>query len=227
MNSFLTCPADCDDELTLGPIEVVQDCTAYSQRYSQLCGLILMPDGATLPADWTSAADWGDVIDNAITGNAKGRYLVGEGEIGEPEGVEAEYPKRKTRVSSRVYTLEFSVRNLSDVQYEFLRQLQCGWIDFTFWHETVGGRLFGGTTGIEPLGVNVSFLYSGGRDDKEEAVITLTFESDGDPDRADVDGIAEEVASSTTLYTAFGPVAGGDEAFGPTAAGDEVYGFPE
>ena len=224
MNSFLTCP-DCDDSFQLGPIAVDQDCTLYEQKYSQVCGIILQPNSASAPSDWTSAASWATVIDNAATGSSKSKYLVGEGEIEPPDGDLTEYPKRKQRVTSRLYTVDLTVKNLSDQQYAFLKQLQCGWIDFRFWVETVGERLFGGATGIEPFAVDVAFLYSGGRNDKEEAVLTITYESDGDPPRGDVPGISEAVAGVSTMYTAYGPTTGGDEAYGPTSGGDTVYGF--
>jgi len=226
MNSFLTCP-DCDTDLELGPVDVQQDCISYTQRYSQLCGLIIHPNDAPLPTDWTDTNDWTTVLDNSISGNIKGRYLVGEGELDAPDDEEVDYPKRRVRISNRLYTIEFTVKNLSDVQYAFLQQLQCGWTDFVFWHETVGGRLFGGPTGIIPYSVNVTFPYGGGRNDKELAIIELAFESDGDPPRADVTGIAAAAAAGSTTYVAFGPVDdSGAIVFGPVDGGSTVFGFP-
>lgn len=225
MNSFLDCPTDCD--LTLGPVEVYQDCIAYKQRLSQLCGLIILPDEADLPADWTDAQQWALVLDNSITGNEKGRYLAGEGEVDEPEADETNYPKREIRITKRLYTLDFTVKNLSDIQYEFLRQLQCGWKGFRFWYETLGGRLLGGAGGITPFFVDAVIPYDGGRSDKERGEIMIQFESDGDPDRADVSGIGEAVEGASTGYVAFGPVDDGDVVFGPVDDGDVAFGYPE
>ena len=193
MNAFLTCP-DCDDNFSLGVIDVDQDCTLYDQKFSQVCGLILLPDLGTLPTDWTDAADWAAVIDNGVISPSKGKYLVGEGEIDAPDEERTDYPKRWQRVTSRLYSVELTVKNLNAAQYDFLRQLQCGWVDFRFWIETVGGRLFGGANGIDPALVTVAFVYSGGRNDKEQAILTIEYESDGDPERADVAGIADAVA---------------------------------
>lgn len=226
MNSFLTLP-DCGDDLTLTAIDVNQDCTLYDQVFSQICGVILMPNTASAVPDWTDVDSWATVIDNSLANNSKGKYLVGEGEIEEPDGDTAEYPKRQLRILNRVYTLDLTIKNLSDAQYEFLRAMQNGWTGFKFWIETVGGRLLGGSSGIAPVLVNVSFLYSGGRNDREEAVLTLQYESDGDPPRTDITGLADAVANVVTVYTAFGPSSGGDEAFGPTPGGDEVWGFAE
>lgn len=186
MNTFLTCPADCDTALVLGAIDVNQDCTSYQQKYSQVCDLIIMPDGATAPLDWTSAptvAAVSGAVDNADTVGGKSKHLVGEGGIAAPEKIADEYPKRKTKVNFRVYTLPFVVKNLSDDQYEFLRQLQCGNTDFKIWYANVGGHIFGGANGIDITSIDADFPLSEGRDDKESATVTVTWEADGDPER--------------------------------------------
>lgn len=186
MNSFLTCPADCDSTLTLGAIDVNQDCTSYQQKYSQICDLIIMPDGATEPLDWTGAPTVTAVtgeVDNADTVGGKSKHLVGEGGIAAPEKVVDEYPKRKTKTSFRTYTLTFVVKNLGDDQYDFLRQLQCGDTQFVIWYANVGGHIFGGANGVDIDSIDVDFVYSEGRDDKEQATIIITWEADGDPER--------------------------------------------
>lgn len=186
MNTFLTCPADCDTSLTLGAIDVAQDCTNYTQKYSQICDLIIQPDGATAPLDWTGAPTVTAVatqVDNADTLGGKSKWLVGEGGIAAPEKTVDEYPKRKTKVNFRTYTLTFVVKNLSDDQYDFLRQLQCGVTDYKIWYANVGGHIFGGSTGIDPDSVDVDFIYSEGREDKEQATILISWEADGDPQR--------------------------------------------
>ena len=127
MNTFLTCPADCDTALVLGAIDVNQDCTNYSQKYSQICDLILQPDGANAPLDWTSAptvtAQVPNEVDNASTAGTFSKHIVGEGGIAVPEKIADEYPKRKTKVNFRLFTLTFVVKNLSDDQYAFMQSI--------------------------------------------------------------------------------------------------------
>lgn len=186
MNTFLTCPADCDEALVLGAIDVNQDCTNYQQKYSQVCDLIIMPDGATAPLNWASAPTVTAVtgeVDNADTVGGVSKHLVGEGGIAVPEKIADEYPKRKTKVNNRLYTLTFTVKNLSDDQYDFCRQLQCGSTAFSIWYANVGGHIFGGANGIDILSIDCDFPLNEGRDDKELAIITVTWESDGDPAR--------------------------------------------
>lgn len=186
MNTFLACPADCDTALTLGAIDTNQDCTSYAQKYAQISDLIIKPDAANAPLNWTGAPTVAAVageIDNTNTDGTKSKWLVGEGGIVAPDKVVDEYPKRKTKVNFRTYTLTFNVKNLGDDQYDFLRQLQCGSTDFKIWYANVGGHIFGGANGIDILSIDCDFIYSEDRNAKEIATVTITWESDGDPAR--------------------------------------------
>jgi hypothetical protein len=186
INNFVTCPADCNATVNLTAIQALQDCTTYEQKYSQVKSIVLTPDGEVAPFNWSAAPAVTLVsgeIDNTTSNGTKSKWLVGEGGIPAAEKIVDEYPGRKTRTSFRTYTLTFNVKNLSQAQYDFLRLLQCGVTDFKLWYETVGGHLFGGAAGVDISGLDVDFIYGEGRDDKEYATITLTWEADGDPPR--------------------------------------------
>lgn len=188
MNTFLTCPADCDTALVLGAIDVQQDCTTYVQKYSQVCDVLLTPTGAPQPLDWTGAPTVTAVagaVDNADTVGGKSKWIVGEGGIAVPEKVTDEYPKRKSKTNFRVYTLIHTIKNMSDEMYDFLLQLQCGSTAFSFAYATVGAKVFGGANGISVNSIDVDFPKGEGRDDKELAILTITWEADGDPPRGD------------------------------------------
>lgn len=197
MNSFLSCPTDCSTPLLLPAIEQVQNCTNYKQAFSQISDLIIVPDGAPDPLDLTGAPDAALVaasIDNMNVDNTKSRHIVGEGGVAAPEKITDEYPKRQSRTVFRTYTLTFNIKNLTDAQYEFLRALQCGWTGFSFYYANVGGHLFGDAGGILPASVDVDFPLAEGRDDKEIATLTITWDADGDPPRynkpADMDSLS-------------------------------------
>jgi hypothetical protein len=185
-NDFISCPADCDTEFVFPAIPVDQSCSTYEQPFSQVCDLVIQPTGAAAPFDFTTPATPTVVsseIDNTDATNAKSKHLVGEGGVAVPEKDIGEYPKRQTRITNRVYTLVLNIKNLSDSMYEFLRGLQCGPTNFTFYYGTVGGRLFGPDGGIEPSSIDVDLPLGEGRDDKEIGTITITWDADGDPDR--------------------------------------------
>jgi hypothetical protein len=188
INEFLTCPADCDTALVLGALPTKQDCTSWKQRYAQVRGLLIIPTGAAPPLDFTTPKDPtvnpGEIDNTDVTG-LKSKLLFGEGEIPEPEATTDDYPNRKQRDAFKTYTLTHTIKSLDDETYEFLRLLQCGRTDFTFMYDTVGNWLFSdAAVGISPDSVRVAFPRGGGRDDKELATITLVWEADGDPDRA-------------------------------------------
>lgn len=188
-NSFLTCPADCNDDLQLGALDVDQDCTNYDLTDSQVCDLLIVPDSATTdPITWEDADPFEATVDLAEIDNqsidgTKSKLISGIGGIDEPEVEIIEYPKKKTKVGNRIYTLIFEVKNLSDDQYNTLRQFQCGWTSFKFRYADLGGFLYGGSTGIIPKSTNCTFPKGAGNTDKNFARITITWEADGDPDR--------------------------------------------
>lgn len=187
LNNFLSCPNDCGTVIQLPAIPVNQGCTAYALEFSQVCGVLILPTGAALPSDWTSAEDWADAIDNTNTNNTKGKYLIGEGQVPAPELDEVEYPKRLKRVVNRLYRMEIDVDDVNVSNYSFLQKFQCGFTDFVFWIETVSGYLFGGSAGISPSFADAQFPLNGGRDDKMFSKLIIEWDADGDPPRASVD----------------------------------------
>jgi hypothetical protein len=185
INSFLTCPSDCGD-LDFGALDTNQDCTSYEQKYSQICGIYFCPSGVDA-LDWTtpSAPAIPDpaTLDNSTTDGSTVKYLVVEAGIDAPEKEVAEYPKRKTRVVGRTYAIRGVVKNMTDNQREFLRQMQCGDTSWTIYYETIGGYIFGGQGGIAISFMDAELPLGGGRDDKELGNILIDFEADGDPPR--------------------------------------------
>ena len=187
MQTFLSCPADCDTALNLPAINANQDCTNYDQLDSQVCDLVIVPDTtASDPFDWTDPSAPTLIsggIDNTVTDNSKAKRLVGEGGVPVPEKIVSEYPKKKNRITGRRYTLTFNVKDMGDESYAFLRALQCGWTGFKFYYANLGGHGFGPEGGIDVLSVDVDMPLSEARDDKELGTIILTWEADGDPAR--------------------------------------------
>lgn len=186
LQNFLTCPADCDTDLELGAIPEEQDCTSYPQLDSQVSDLIIIPDGASDPLDWaTPSAPTVTVggIDNTVVDNSASKRIVGEGEVPEPQEEVMEYPKNKSKVTKRTYTLNHTIKQMDDDTYELLRQLQCGWTGFTFYYANLAGYGFGPEGGIVPTSIKVVMPLSGGRGEKQFGRITITWEADGDPAR--------------------------------------------
>ncbi len=192
VNQFTTCPADCDDNNLLPALSAIQDCTSYEQVRSQIHTLRLMPQvGGVSSADpYTNFATTPTITalaqDNTNADNTKSRFLVGEGGIAEPAESTVEYPKGQEKVEERLYTLIFNIKNLTDAQYLFLQQLQCGNVDFTFYYCSGIGTVqyvYGQQGGIVPKKSTVTFPKGAGKDDRDLAVIKIEFLAKGDPDR--------------------------------------------
>jgi len=187
INDFLTCPTDCTTAVTLPAISAVQDCSSYDQDFSQVWGFIYRPMDNSAPDPYT---DWATTptatvgaIDNTEALNAKCKQLVGIGGVDVPELTVNTYPKKTERVVNREYTLRFRVLQLDAANYEFLRKLQCGSTDFTFYYENMGDWVFGKVGGIEPKSIDVEFPLGSGDDDKQYAEIIVKWDADADPER--------------------------------------------
>lgn len=181
LNEFLSvCPADCDTALNLPAIDVSQDCTKVTLTKSQVRNIVLLPSGATKAVDWTLVANWSTVIDNTDTTGAKAKRLLGIGGIAAPEKTTVDMPNFKTKTTDRVYTLTFTVMNLSDAQYAFCRALQCGDTNQLLWYDDVD-YLYGGQDGIQIKSIDCDFPKPEGASEYNTAVITIVWEADGDP----------------------------------------------
>lgn len=219
----VACPTDCS-ALTLPALVVDQDCTAYELIESQVSGVFLVPDDREGPTDWTQAAGWTVVLNNSMVGEAK--YLVGIGGVAEAEKETVELPKGRDRTVRRDYTLTLRVTNLQDIQYEFLRALQCGDTSFHFWIETTGGHLFGGPVGIRPSSVDADLPLGSERTSLEEGVVTIRWTARTDADRTAWDGVTD-YNSGGSGGVVFAPVVGDDSVvFGPVEGDDSVVFGP-
>ena len=184
-STLITCPDDCTDVNLLPAITAEQDCTGYEQGLSQVCDLYILPSGAGDIFDaWEDPlVATADSVDNTSTNNTLAHWFVGEGGVADPEEIIDEYPKLKRKISERLYTLTFRVKNLVQAQYDALRQFQCGDTSFTFYYGDLAGYVYGIRGGIPPESVDVDFPHGGGNTDKNVAILTITFRLTTDSDR--------------------------------------------
>jgi hypothetical protein len=148
--------------------------------FSQITRLVILPNAAQLPADWTVGEDWDAVLDNTSTTVAFGRVLHGKGGVPDPAEASVSLGKIDRRVTRRRYTLDFELTVNSQTR-EILRKMQRGLTDFRFWYFTAGDWLFGGANGIKPLVVSAVLPLLPGGNDFELGRIRIEFASDIDP----------------------------------------------
>lgn len=172
MNPFEAIPTTVCDQYTIPVFPTDQDCTAYDQKKSEVCGIIILPTGATPPEDWTTVSGWAGVIDNEDTTNTSARYLVGKGSF---------VPNSRTEISlsggrlvesrERGYRLNFSVSNMDTGHQSFGRKLQGNQRNFAIWLQTTGDRLIGGARGLKPFYVNADFPFIQGERERIEVLM--------------------------------------------------------
>lgn len=184
-NTFFTCDPDCAAELTLPAHDVNQDCTNYDQPLSQVSDLFLIPKGAPdiFAAFATTPTYVANSIDNANTDGTKAHWFVGEGSIPVPEKQTLQYPKGKEKQGERTYTLNFTIKNMSDAQYKACQAIQCGNTNFTFYYADLADYVYGKQGGIVPLSIDCDMPSEGNRDSRKQATIIIKFRAMGDPDR--------------------------------------------
>jgi hypothetical protein len=175
INTYTDC-SGCD----LYSLPAVPTCV-IRPYLSQVTQVIILPNAAQLPSDWTMVSSWESVISNASTSIGFGRVLNGKGGVSEPTETSISLGKIDRCITRRRYTLDFEV-TIGTQSREFLRKIQRGNTDFTFWYFTAGEWFFGGINGVKPLVVSASIPLLSGATDFELGKLRIEFASDIDPD---------------------------------------------
>lgn len=224
LNNFCNC-VPCDTEFVFTSLDTDQNC-AGSPKLSQVAGVLIAPTGATLPADWTSRADWEAVVNNTSVDNTSVRYLTGVGGVDVPEKQVIRVAKGYDILAYRTYSLVLDAYNLSDANRDFLRGFQCNPTNFRFWIETVDGSIFGGATGIAPNFSDADFPLGAGEADLEKGTLLLNWRATCEPARTTIENLSENFANAVVVpiipnLWGFGSTA---DIWGTPASGD-VWGF--
>ena len=174
-NPFTVLPDTVCNDWTIPAIATCQDGTTYTQRRSQVYGLLMLPVGASSPGSWENAADWENTIDNTNTDDTKAKYLVGIGSF-LPDALNEVVLAggRMVENRERTYRLNMAVLNIDDGHNDLCRKLQLNARRFDFWLITVGNRLIGGPYGMRPIRVNADFVLAAENDAREVWNITIT-----------------------------------------------------
>ena len=181
----ISCPSACGGTLNYGALPTDPNCVSVPPL-SEISDIYIRPTGATDAFDYSGGdpVAVSGAIDNSDTTNTKTKHLVVIGSQGDPEENIYSGPKGTEVVSKRRYTVEARTPITAQSIYDFLRQMQCNNLNFTFRFGTRGGYLFGGINGISPAASNARFPKVEGEDGVEEGVLILAYDTDnGDTDR--------------------------------------------
>lgn len=151
---------------------------------SQLRRLFIGKPNASAFADWKSPTEWNTRVSQVSTnGDNYIRALTITGDKPVPA------PKTKTIENGikinqgKDHTVNFTTYQVSNENYEFMRNTECAIQVRLFGIETMGGVMFGSNTGVL-VNIIMDILLAGGDDDLEALTGSLTWSSKFSLERA-------------------------------------------
>lgn len=169
------CATDCANSEP-GAVDFQECVDSVLSEESEIVHIYMtVEDGSTglplhKPTNWLSKAAWASAVVQSGTGIRK---LTVIGDMPEPTQSSRAVSKRRKKLNDSVFLINADVDDISDLNYEFARGLQCGGTK-CIWFETIGGYVYGG-----PNGWTVDITKAAPKLDRGEnnfAVIALQFE---------------------------------------------------
>jgi hypothetical protein len=154
-----TCAIDCNVIL---PVVKFDDC-APKYLQSQIKRVFIAKGNAASFTDVSLVAEWTTRLSETTTGADVIRPLSVSGSMPAPSVTEYATNRRNSIVINREHTINFTIDDCSDENYEFMLSLQCGGT-YKLWFETWGKKLYGGNTGRK-VTIQASPVLGGGDGD--------------------------------------------------------------
>lgn len=188
-----TCAENCDFTL---PVVQFDDC-APKVVYSEIRRIFLAKKAAAPFSNWLSATEWlARMSQTSTTGNDYIRPLTVIGDKPAPADVIKEISNGRRVVIGKDHTINFTIDDVSQANYDFMRGLECGG-EFRLWYETEGGFIYGGNEGIV-IRLTINDVLNRGRDEIETLVGVITWRSKFSPERG-----VSPIYSGATVPTTF------------------------
>lgn len=172
-----TCVNNCDAGL---PVVNFNDC-APTVNFSEIRRAFLGKANIEPFTDWTQAAEWIDRLSQtSLTGNyIRPLTVIGDKPAG--TGVIKDISNGRKVTVGKDHTLNLTVDDMTDENYEFMRALECGG-QWRLWYETEGGYMHGGNEGIL-INIDGNHILNRGRDETETIAYVVTWRAKFHPER--------------------------------------------
>lgn len=196
-----TCPTNCDFAI---PEVVFDDCSPVVV-FSEIRRIFMAKKAAASFTDWTEATEWlARLSQVTTTGDDYIRALTVIGDKPAAADVSKDISNGRKIVIGKDHTVNFTIDDVSDQNYEFMRGLECGG-EFKFWYETSGGYLYGGNDGFLAR-VSMNDILNRGTDEIETIAGVVTWRSKFSPERTPSPIFGTSGGSAPTSYdTIIGP----------------------
>ena len=176
--AIITCPSGCTTALPA----VKFDKCAPKVNLSEIERIYVAKPTAAAFADWKLATEWTTRISETdSTGDDAIRPLIVIGDKPAPANVIKEISNGRKLPVRKDHTLNVTIDDVSDENYDFMRTLECGG-QVKIWYETAGGYLYGGNEGIDATMV-LDDVLNRGRDEIETLTGTITWSAKFHPER--------------------------------------------
>lgn len=173
-----TCPANCTTELA----ETNFNECAPAINLSEIVRIFIALASATPFTDVAQASEWTTRLSQTATDVDAIRALTVIADKPAGTAVTRDISGGRTYIIGKDHTLNVSIDDTSDENYEFIRKLECGG-KFKIWYETAGGYLYGGNEGIPTKSVNFDDVLNRGADEIETFEGTITWRAKFHPER--------------------------------------------
>ena len=173
---------DCEEQKL--PVVNFDDC-APALNQSEIEYIYVGTKKTKSFTDVATAAEWTERLsetDIALADVIRPLRVIGNMPAGSVRSIEISGKRTITIGTDR--TLNWSIDETSNENYEFFRQfVECSG-GVKFWFETRGGKLYGGNDGIKGT-MNGSLVLDEGADAIEKIQGTITWDSKHSPERVD------------------------------------------
>lgn len=173
-----TCPTDCTS--ALAPVNFSK--CAPEIVLSEIRRIFIAKANAAAFTDWQLATEWTTRISETdITDADTIRAITVIGDKPAPAPVTKEVSNGRSIVIGKDHTVNYTIDDISEENYEFMRTLECGG-QYRVWYETEGGYIYGGNSGILAT-ITGDDILNRGRDEIETINGVVSWRAKHHPDR--------------------------------------------
>lgn len=190
-----TCSGSCDADL---PPTNFSDCNP-EVPFSEIQRIFMAKSSAAAFTDWTQASEWTTRISQtSVSGDDYIRVLTVIGDKPAATSVIKDISNGRKKVVGKDHTINFTIDDVSDENYEFMRALECGGL-FRVWYETAGGYMYGGNTG-QLINIDANDVLNRGREETETIAGVITWRAKFHPERvtSPIFGVSTDTGAPTT-----------------------------
>lgn len=173
------CASDCDEPLA----EVEFDDCAPAINLSEIKRVFIAKGNAAPFATWTAAAEWTDRLSQSGVEPDAIRELTVIGDMPAGSSVTKDISNGRKYVVGKDRTINFTIDDVSNKNYEFARSTECGG-KYRLWIETMGGKMYGGNSGIK-ASVAMDIILNRGTDEIETIAGVATWRAKFSPERTE------------------------------------------